>query len=120
METIGLFILMLLIGTFVLVYGMRIKLRRNERLAELYQQAIEQGVDPHDLKFEIDNQEDGDPQGNLKAGIILLATALAILLGIISAVTLSGAWKAMGFVLVPASIGLALLFIHSSIPSEKR
>lgn len=116
MDTIGLFLLMLGIGTFVLIYGMRIKARRNERLAQLYQNALEQGIDPHKLKFEIDEQEAGDPQGNLKAGIILLATALGILLGIISAVLLPGIWKALGFVLVPAAIGFALLFIHQSVP----
>ena len=119
MDTIGLFVLMLGIGTFVLIYGMRIKARRNERLAQLYQQALEQGIDPRELKFEIDEQEAGDPHGNLKAGIILLATALGILLGIAAAVILSGVWRALGFVLVPAAIGFALLFIHSSIPRDK-
>lgn len=111
----GFFLLMVGIGTFVLVYGMRIKARRNERLADLYQKALENGVDPREIKLDLDEKELGDPQGNLKAGIILLATALAIALGFLAAERLHGVWKLLGFAFMPGGIGLAVLFIHYTI-----
>jgi hypothetical protein len=117
----GLLLLLLLIGTgvFVLAYGMRLRARRNERLADLYQKAIENGLDPREIQFSLDEQEQGDPQGNLKAGIILLATALGMTGGIWSAAALHGPFKLVGFALVPALIGCAALFIHFSVPRSK-
>jgi hypothetical protein len=116
MHNLGFLVLVAGIAIFVLFYGMRIKARRNERLADLYQQAIDKGLDPRQIQFEFDEREQGDPQGNLKAGIFLLATALAIVLGMFAAQALSGIWKALGFVLVPAALGIAALFIHYSVP----
>ena len=101
----GLFLLMIGIGTFVLIYGMRIKARRNERLADLYQKALDNGVNPRDIKIDLDEKELGDPAGNLKAGIILLATALSIALGFLAAERLPGIWKLFGFAFVPGGIG---------------
>jgi hypothetical protein len=117
----GLLLLLLLIGTgaFVLAYGMRLRARRNERLAELYDKAIQAGLDPRSIQFSLDEQEQGDPQGNLKAGIILLATALGMVGGIWGAAALPGPFKLLGFALVPALIGLAALFIHYSVPRPK-
>ena len=114
-------LLLLLIGTgvFVLAYGMRLRSRRNERLADLYQQAIEKGLDPRQIQFSLDEQEQGDPQGNLKAGIILLATALGMTGGIWGAAALHGPYRLLGFALVPAMIGFAALFIHFSVPRAK-
>lgn len=111
----GLFLLMIGIGTFVLIYGMRIKARRNERLADLYQKALESGVDPREIKLDLDEKELGDPQGNLKAGIVLLSTALSIALGFLAYERLHGVWKALGFAFIPGGIGLAVLFIHYTI-----
>jgi hypothetical protein len=116
MQFVGLLLLLLGAGLFVLIYGMRIKARQTERLANLYQQAIEKGVDPRTLQFQFEERELGDPQGNLKAGIILLAVALAILLGIWAADRLPGAYRAAGFACVPALTGLACLFIHYAVP----
>lgn len=117
----GLALLLMLIGTgvFVLAYGMRLRARRNERLADLYQKAIENGLDPREIQFSLDEQEQGDPQGNLKAGIILLATALGMTGGIWAAATLPGPYKLVGFALVPGLIGAATLFIHFSVPRPK-
>jgi hypothetical protein len=117
----GLVLLLLLVGSgvFVLAYGMRLRARRNERLADLYEKAIENGLDPREIQFSLDEQEQGDPQGNLKAGIILLATALGMVGGIWGAAVLPGPFKLIGFALVPALIGCAALFIHSSVPRPK-
>lgn len=111
----GFFLLMIGIGTFVLIYGMRIKARRNERLADLYQKALDKGVDPREIKLDLDEKELGDPHGNLKAGIVLLATALSIALGFLAAERLPGIWKLLGFAFVPGGIGLAVLYIHFTI-----
>ena len=116
---LGLLLLMILLfgaGIFILVYGMHLKARRNDRLAQLYQRALEQGHDPREIQLDFDERGVGDPQGNLKAGVVLLATALGIVLGIIAADKLPGAWRLIGFALVPACIGLAALFIHFAIP----
>ncbi len=116
----GLLLLLLLIGTgIVLAYGMRLRARRNERLADLYEKAIQNGLDPREIQFSLDEQEQGDPQGNLKAGIILLASALGMTGGIWAAAALPGPFKLVGFALVPALIGLAALFIHFSVPRPK-
>jgi hypothetical protein len=66
MQFTGLLLLLILIGTFVLLYGMWLRARRTAQLAALYQRAIEQGMDPRALRFELDEREAGDPQGNLK------------------------------------------------------
>jgi len=118
MANIGLFLLLVGISVFVLVYGMRIKARRNERLANLYEKAIDAGVDPRAIKFELDEREQGDPYGNLKAGIILLAVALAIVVGIWAAYAAQGFMRLIGFALVPGAIGLAVLFLHFTIPRD--
>jgi hypothetical protein len=117
----GLLLLLLLIGTgaFMLAYGMRLRARRNERLADLYEKAIQAGLDAQAIQFSLDEQEQGDPQGNLKAGIILLATALGMVGGIWGAGALPGPYRLVGFALVPAMIGLAALFIHYSVPRPK-
>ena len=116
MGNLGLLLLLVGISAFILVYGMQLKARRNKRLADLYEKALEQGVDPREIKLELDEREQGDPLGNLKAGIILLAVALALVLGIWAADALRGAYRMLGFALVPAAIGLAALFIHFSLP----
>ena len=117
----GLALLFLLVlffgaGLFILFYGMRLKAKRNEQLTELYRQALNQGLDPREIQIDLDERSAGDPQGNLKAGIILLATALGIILGILAIDKLGGAWRMTGFALVPLCIGLAVLFIHFAIP----
>lgn len=118
MANIGLFLLLVGISVFVLVYGMRIRAQRNERLAGLYEKAIDAGVDPRAIKFELDEREQGDPYGNLKAGIILLAVALAIVVGIWAAYAAQGFMRLIGFALVPGAIGLAVLFLHFTIPRD--
>jgi hypothetical protein len=120
MANIGLFLLLVGISVFVLVYGMRIRARRNERLAGLYEKAIDAGVDPRAIKFELDEREQGDPYGNLKAGIILLAVALAIVVGIWAAYAAPAHsfMRLIGFALVPGAIGLAVLFLHFTIPRD--
>ena len=118
-SLIGLMLLVLGAGVFVLVYGMRLKARMTERLADLYNKAIEQGLDPRLIQFKLEEQELGDPQGNLKAAIILLATALGIVLGIWCADKLPYAYRALLFAIVPAAIGLALLFIHYTVPRTR-
>ena len=120
----GGFLLLLLLllggtGVFVLTYGMRLRARRNERLADLYDKAIQHGLDPREIQFNLDEQEQGDPQGNLKAGIILLAGSLGMTGGIWAAAALPGAFRMIGFALVPALIGCAALFIHFSVPRPK-
>ena len=109
------FLLLVTAGVFILVYGMWLRARRNERLAGLYEKALDKGLDPRLISFELDEREAGDPQGNLKAGIILLATALSMVLGIWAAQALDGPWRLIGFALVPGGIGLACLFIHFSL-----
>jgi pilus assembly protein TadC len=112
---IGIFLLLVGIGVFILVYGMRIKAKRDERRAGLYEKALEKGIDPRELKFDLDDRELGDPLGNLKAGIILLAVALALVVGMWMAESLQGAYRLLIFALVPAAIGIALLFIHLAL-----
>lgn len=119
-PSIGLFFLFVGIGVFILVYGMRIKARRDERLAGLYEKALDKGLDPRAIKFDLEEREPGDPHGNLKAGIILLAVALALILGIWAADSLRGAYRLLGFALVPCAIGLAVLFIHYAVPRSRR
>jgi multisubunit Na+/H+ antiporter MnhC subunit len=119
MANIGLFLLLVGISVFVLVYGMRIRAQRNERLAGLYEKAIDAGIDPRMIKFELDEREQGDPYGNLKAGIILLAVALAIVIGVWAAYAAQGSMRLIGFALVPGAIGLAVLFLHFAIPRDK-
>ena len=116
MYLVWLVILLGALGIFVLFYGMRLKAERTERLAQLYEKAIAQGIDPAKISFELDEEQQGDPAGNLKAGIILLATALSIVLAIWAADRLSGAYRALGFALIPALIGLACIYIHYSVP----
>jgi Domain of unknown function (DUF6249) len=118
MQLIGLFLLCASAGLFVLGYGMHLKARRAERRYQLYQQAIEKGLDPSSLSL-TDEDETGDPSGNLKAGVVFLATALAMLLGVWAADSLRGPWRAAGFAIVPALVGLALVFIHFAIPRNK-
>jgi hypothetical protein len=103
-------------GIFILIYGMQLKARRNEQLTELYRQALSQGFDPREIQIDLDERSAGDPQGNLKAGIILLATAAGIILGILAIDRLDGPWRMLGFALVPACIGLAALIIHVALP----
>lgn len=114
------FLLILLLafgaGIFIIIYGMQLKAKRNEQLTELYRQALSQGFDPREIQIDLDERSAGDPQGNLKAGIILLATALGVVLGILAIDRLGGPWRMMGFALVPACIGLAALFIHYAVP----
>lgn len=117
---IGLLLLLLGAGVFVLVYGMRLKSRQTERLASLYEKALAQGVDPRAIQFQLDERELGDPQGNLKAGIILLSVAVAMILGIWAADRLPGPYRALGFALVPAAVGLACLFIHYAVPRPRQ
>ena len=81
---------------------------------------MDKGLDPRAIKFDLDDREQGDPYGNLKAAIILLAVALALVLGIWAADALRGAFRLLGFALVPLAIGLAMLFIHLTIPRPKK
>ena len=115
-PSLGLFLLVIGIGVFILIYGMRLKAHRDERLAGLYEKALDKGLDPRQIKFDLEERERGDPYGNLKAGIILLAVALGIFAGIWATDVLHGAYRLIGFALVPAAIGLAVLFIHVAIP----
>jgi hypothetical protein len=115
---VGVFLLLVGIGVFILVYGMRLKARRDERRADLYAKALDQGIDPREIKFDLDDREQGDPFGNLKAGIILLAVALALVAGMWMAESLHGAYRLLVFALVPAAIGIALVFIHLALPGR--
>jgi hypothetical protein len=72
---LGILLLLIGAGIFVLVYGMWLKAARTEKLARLYTQAMEKGIDPRAIRFELEDQEASDPQGNLKAGVFLLARA---------------------------------------------
>ena len=116
---VGIFLLLVGIGVFILVYGMRIKTQRDERRAGLYEKALDKGVDLREIKFDLDDRELGDPLGNLKAGIILLAVALALVAGMWMAESLRGAYRLLVFALVPAAIGIALLFIHLALSHSK-
>ena len=118
MQIFGFLFLLVLTGVivFILVYGMRIKAQRDARLAALYEKALESGVDPLKIRNQLEDRDQGDPQGNLKAGIILLATALAMFIGLWAADRLPGAYRLLGFVLIPGAIGLACLFIHYNVP----
>jgi hypothetical protein len=123
MQSIGLLGLLLLLlgaGLFVLIYGMHLKSRQTERLANLYEKALGQGVDPRAIQFQLDERELGDPQGNLKAGIILLFVAVAMVLGIWATDKLPGPYRALGFALVPGAVGLACLVIHYAVPRRRQ
>ena len=115
----GLLLLVVGAALFVLIYGMRLRAKRNERLYKLYERALDQGLDPRAIQFELEEREAGDPQGNLKAGIILLATALAIVVGMLAIERLAGPLKFVGFALVPAAIGAACLFIHFTMSKPR-
>ena len=113
------FLILFGIAMWIMVYGMRLKARRTERLADLYEKAMAQGLDPREINFQLDDRE-GDPQGNLKAGIILLAGTLGLFLGIWAAEAFSGPGRMLGFAFVPGMIGLAALYIHFSVGPARR
>ena len=112
MEPLGVLLLLIGAGIFVLVYGMWLKSARTEKLARLYTQAMEKGIDPRTLRFDFEDSEAPDPAGNLKAGVFLLAIALAMVAGLWFAENLHGPWRLTGFALVPAAVGLAAVLIH--------
>jgi hypothetical protein len=114
----GLVLLLMMVGSgvFIIVYGMRLRAQQNERLAILYQKALESGQDPISIQRALQVPEQADPQGNLKAGIILLASALGMAGGIWAASVLPGPGRLLGFALVPALIGCAVIVIHFTIP----
>jgi hypothetical protein len=115
MQPIGIILLLIGAGIFVLVYGMWLKAARTEKLARLYGQAMEKGIDPRAIRFELEDQENPDPQGNLKAGVFLLAIALAMVAGLWFAENMHGPWRLTGFALVPAAVGLAAVLIHLAL-----
>ena len=61
---------------------MWLKAARTEKLTRLYTQAMEKGIDPRTIRFDFEDQENPDPAGNLKAGVFLLAIALAMVAGL--------------------------------------
>ncbi|MCB1219261.1 MAG: hypothetical protein H7A35_05555 [Planctomycetales bacterium] len=109
-----LFLIIFVISMAIMIYGMRLKARRTERLADLYEKAMAQGLDPREINFQLDDRE-GDPQGNLKAGIILLASTLGLFLGIAAAAAFPGPARMLGFAFVPGMIGLGAIYIHFAI-----
>src|SRR5436309_10932228 len=115
MQFIGLLLLLIGAGIFVLIYGMWLKSQRTERLLRLYEHALDRGLDLQAIRLQFeDDHGSGDPHGNLKAGIFLLAIALAMMAGIWAADNLPGPWHALGFALIPAAAGLAALLIHAA------
>ncbi|MBN2080949.1 hypothetical protein JW859_01955 [bacterium] len=117
-PVVGIFALLVAIGVFILIYGMQLKAKRDERRAGLYEKALDKGLDPREIKFDLDQKELGDPYGNLKAGVILLAVAVALIAGMWMAEHLRGAFRLLVFALVPAAIGLAVLFLHFTLPRK--
>lgn len=115
MQFIGVLLLLIGAGIFVLVYGMWLKSQRTEKLARLYAQAMEKGIDPRAIRFELEDAEQADPHGNLKAGVFLLAIALAMVAGLWFAQSMHGPWRLTGFALVPAAVGLAAILIHFAL-----
>lgn len=108
------FIILFGISMLILIYGMRLKARRTERLAGLYEKAMAQGLDPREINFQLDDRE-GDPQGNLKAGIILIAGTIGLFLGILAAAAFQGPARMLGFAFVPGMIGIATIYIHYAV-----
>jgi hypothetical protein len=117
-QGIGLLLILIAAGIFVLVYGMRLRAQRVARLAELYEKALASGADLEQIRRGFDEMEQGDPQGNLKAGILLLAAALGMVAGLWAGQHLRGPWGAVGFAFVPAALGAAALFIHYAVPRK--
>ena len=115
MEPLGILLLLIGAGIFVLVYGMWLKSARTEKLARLYAQAMEKGIDPRTLRFDFEAEENPDPAGNLKAGVFLLAIALAMVAGLWFAENMQGPWRLTGFALVPAAVGLAAVLVHLAL-----
>ena len=114
MEPLGILLLLIGAGIFVLVYGMWLKSARTEKLARLYTMAMERNMDPRTIRFDL--EEDGpDPAGNLKAGVFLVAIALAMVAGLWFAQNMHGPWRLTGFALVPAAVGVAALLIHAAL-----
>ena len=112
------FLILFGIAMWIMIYGMRLKARRTERLANLYEKAMEQGLDPREINFQLDDRE-GDPQGNLKAGIILLCGTLGLFFGIWAAEAFQGPARMLGFAFVPGMIGIGAIFIHFSVRPGK-
>jgi hypothetical protein len=119
MEPLGILLLLIGAGIFVLVYGMWLKSARMEKLARLYTQAMEKGIDPRALRFDFEDNENPDPAGNLKAGIFLLAIAVAMVVGLWFAENMHGPWRLTGFALVPAAVGLAAVLIHLALGKKQ-
>jgi len=113
------FLILFVISMLIMIYGMRLKARRTERLADLYEKAMAQGLDPREINFQLDDRE-GDPQGNLKAGIILLAGTLGLILGILAASVFKGPARMLGFAFVPGMIGIASIYIHRALRPVQR
>jgi len=120
MQFIGILLLLIGAGIFVLVYGMWLKAARTERLARLYQQAMDKGVDPRSIRLDLEDDDTSDPLGNLKAGVFMLAIALAMLAGLWAAQALPGPWRLSGFAAVPAAVGLAALLIHFTLGGNRK
>ena len=100
---------------FLLVEAERARVRgRHLQALDLYEKAMAQGLDPREINFQLDDRE-GDPQGNLKAGIILLASTLGLFLGIAAAAAFPGPARMLGFAFVPGMIGLGAIYIHFAI-----
>ncbi|MEZ5336840.1 MAG: DUF6249 domain-containing protein [bacterium] len=111
------FLILFIISMLIMLYGMRLKARRTERLADLYEKAMAQGLDPREINFQLDDSG-GDPQGNLKAGIILLAGTFGLFLGIWAAAAFPGPARMLGFAFVPGMIGLAAIYIHFAVKPQ--
>jgi Domain of unknown function (DUF6249) len=119
MEPLGILLLLIGAGIFVLVYGMWLKSARTEKLARLYTQAMEKGIDPRALRFDFEAEDNPDPAGNLKAGVFLLAIALALVAGLWFAENMHGPWRLTGFALVPAAVGLAAILVHLALGNRQ-
>ena len=110
--------------TLIIVLPIYWRHRQYALQLDVVSKALEKGVDPAGLQLRLPSQEQaGDPNGNWKAGLILLSIGLFIFLCVMVPLQLSGQMHddqgaKVGFFAAPGMFiipGLVLLYIHHTI-----
>jgi hypothetical protein len=110
--------------TLVIVLPVYWRHRQNALQLDVVAKALEKGVDPERIQLKVPTPEQlGDPNGNWKAGLILIAFGLFTGLCVMLPLYYSGELSTDGGELVPLFAapgsfiipGIVLLFIHYTI-----
>ena len=111
------------LGSFAMVVAiiwisLHIRMEMRKRVLDVIEKAIDKGIDPSALPLEIESGK-ANSSGNWKAGVLLIASGLALApLMIIAYVTEAAgteALPALAVPLLPIILGIGFLFIHSKL-----